>query len=238
MADVDTVQDTRPPSADESSGGHDPVPAIVDWLLGILTGIVGLALVVVGVNIYSRVDKTTIAEAVAGDSMQLNGLTESEFVTAAGSFTDWLAAGMFVTGIVCLLVAAAFVVARRRTRRRIAQAGGTTATFWASVAYGGVVTALVSFIPGSAIAGGATAACLHNGDSSARTGAVSGLASTVLTVPLVVFIAIGFTAGGTAVDRLAGSTFLAAFVLVAELIALAINTCLGALGGVLAARLF
>jgi hypothetical protein len=237
MTNVDTVQDRRRPAADGSSGGHDPVPAAVDWLLGILTGVIGLVLAAIGVDIYFRVDQAAIADVVADDNVQVNGLTESEFVTAAGPFVDWLAAGIVVTGLVCVLAAVAFVVARRRTRRRVAQEGGTTATFRACAVYGAVMTTLASFVPGSAVVGGGTAAYLHNGDSGIRTGAAAGLGSTVLAIPLVVFVAVGFIAGAGAIERLADGTLLAALVLVAELIALAINTSLGALGGFLAARL-
>lgn len=190
----------------------------------------------IGVEVITRVDQAMIADSVAEESVEVNGLTQSEFVTAAGPVVDWLSVGIIVTGLTAFICAAAFIMARRSTRRRVTEEGGTTATFWACTVYGGVVTALVSFIPGSAIVGGGVAAYLHDGDSSVRTGTAAGILGAGLTIPLVAFLGIGIVDGAAAISELAGGTLVAAVIVVAELIALGVSAGLGALGGFLAAR--
>ncbi|ELZ27620.1 hypothetical protein C475_06860 [Halosimplex carlsbadense 2-9-1] len=213
-----------------STDGRDPVPAAVDWLLGIVTGLIGLALTGVGAVMYARVDRALLTDIIMSEEVEVNGLTPAEAVTAGVPFVDWFAAGLAVTGLVLVAVAAAFVVARRRTRRRVALEGGTTATFRACAIYGAAVTALVSFIPGAAVAGGGAAAYLY-GDSGLRIGAVAGLVGWVLSVPLLVAVAGGLLAGADAIGQLAGAVVLVGIIVVAELIALAINAGLGAAGG-------
>lgn len=213
------------------------MPAAVDWLLGIVTGLIGLVMTAVGAAMYIRVDRAMIADAITSEGVEVNGLTEAEAVTAGVPFVDWLAAGIGVTGLVLVAVAATFVVARRRTRRRVAREGGTTATFRACAVYGAAVTALVSFIPGAAVAGGGAAAYLHGEDGSGpRIGAVAGLVGWALTAPLLVAVAGGFLAGADAIGQFAGGAVLVAVIVIAELVALAINAGFGALGGYLVDR--
>jgi len=244
MTNVDAVQETGRPASGGPTDSYDPVPPVIDWLVGLLTGVIGLVLTAIGVGLYTQVDQAMITEAVTEEGVEVNGLTESEVITAAGQFGDWLAIGVVLTGLASVVGAAAFVIVRRRaafvivrrrTRRRVAQDGGTTATFWACAVYGAIITALVSFIPGSAVVGGGAAAYLHDGDS-VRTGTAAGVVGTILTVPLVAFLAIGFIAGAGAVGELAGGALLAALVIGAELVALLVNAEFGALGGFLVAR--
>lgn len=210
------------------------MPAAVDWLLAVVTGLIGLGLTAVGAGLFARVDRALIADVVASEEVEVNGLTNAEAVTAGVPFVDWFAAGIAVTGVVLVVAAAAFVLARRRTRRRVAREGGTTATFRACAVYGAAVTALVSFVPGSAIAGGGAAAYLHGDDGSGvRIGAASGLIGTALSVPLFVGVSGGLLAGADAIGQLAGGVALVAVVVGGELVALAINAGLGAFGGFL-----
>lgn len=236
MANVDTVRDTDRPVPGGLTDKHDPVPGAVDWLIGIVTGVVGLLLAAVGTWLFTRVDRAMIADIVTDEEFEVNGLTESEVITAAEPFVDWLAVGILLAGLALVVGATAFVVARRRTRRRVAREGGTTATFWACAVYGAAVTALVSFVPGSPIVGGGTAAYLHDGDASVRVGAATGALGTVLTIPLVVFVAVGLVTGADAIGQLSEGTFLAAIVVVGGVLSLAVNAGLGALGGFLADR--
>jgi hypothetical protein len=237
MTNVDTVQDTGRSAADGGpTEGHDPVPAVVDWLLGILFGVIGLLLTAVGTGIFAWVDQSLIAEFVAEEDVQVNGLTQSEFVTASGPFLDWLAVGIVLSGLVFVVGAVAFLVSRRRTRRRVTQEGGSTATFWACAVYGAVTTVLVSFIPGSAILGGGTAAYIYDGDSSVRAGAAAGLIGAILTIPFMAFLAVGLLDGAGAIGASAGGALLVAFVVGAQLLAMVLNVSFGALGGYLADR--
>lgn len=216
---------------------RDPVPAALDWLVGAVVGLVGLALTAVGVGLFIRVDRAAIASAIAAEGTELNGLTPTEAVAAGTPFVDWLAIGTAASGLVALAGAVWFVRARRRVRDRVAREGGTTATFWACAVYGAAVTALTSFLPVAALLGGGTAAYLRGGEAGARVGAASGLVGYVLTVPMLAGLAVGLVAGGSAIGEFAGGVTLAGLVVVAQLVALAINAGLGAVGGVLAVRL-
>jgi hypothetical protein len=236
MTNVDTVQGNSRPPAGGPTDRRDPVPLVIDWLIGLLTGVIGLVLTVVGVGMHTRVDRSLLIEIVAEESVEINGLTQAEFVTAADHFVDWLALGFVVSGLFAVVGAAAFVALRRRTRRRVAREGGTTATLPACAVYGAVVTGLVSFVPGSAAVGGGAAAYLRDGDSGLRTGAAAGVVGSVLMLPLVAFLAAGFVAGAGAVDEFAGGALLAALVVGAGLLASIVNAGLGALGGLLVDR--
>jgi len=236
MTNIDTKGDTGRPGTKTPRRGRDPIPATVDWLLGFVTGTVGLVLTVAGLGMYTRVDRALITEVVTAESTEINGLTTAEAVAAGGPFVDWFSAGLAVTGVGLIIAAVGFVRARRRTRRRVADEGGTTATFWASTVYGIAVTALVSFVPGAGIIGGGLAAYLQESGSGTRIGAAVGLVGWVLTAPLLVFLTVGLLAGANAIDMLAGGAFLAGIVVVSELLALAINVVTGALGGYLADR--
>jgi hypothetical protein len=236
MTDTEPALDTDRSATGGPTGRHDPIPSVVDWLLGLVAGALGLALAALGGGLYARVDRALIADAVATEEVQVEGLTPSEFVTAATPFVDWLAIGVLLTGTAFVVCAAGFVVARRRTRRRVAHEGGTTATFWACAVYGATAAALLSFVPGSSAVGGGVAAYLHDGESDVRTGATAGLIGAVPTAPLAVFTAVGLFVGADAVGELAGGALLVGLLVVAELVALAIGGALGALGGVLVGR--
>jgi hypothetical protein len=238
MEKTNTIHQDTQPDPRGAPNKHNPVPGAVDWVLGAVLGVMGIAMSAVGIFMYTNIDRASIADAVAQDDVQLNGLTQSEFISAADPFVDWLAAGIGLTGLIAVGGAVAFVVARRRTRRQVSRNGGTTATFWACAVYGGAVTALISsVIPlASSIGGGASAAYLRNGDSDARIGAAAGAIGTVLMIPLLVFLGIGLIAGGEAIGESAGGVLLASITIGGGLIGVAINVGVGALGGLLAGR--
>ena len=235
--------DTARTESQLGSGGlperYDPVPRVVDWVLGVLVGAVGFVLTAVGVGMYTEVDRALIAESVTRESVEVNGLTESEFVTAASSFLDYFAVGTGLIGFALVVGAVAFVVARRRTRARVARAGGTTATFWACTAYGAIVTGVLSFVLPvvAALAGGGVAAYISGDGDGARTGAAAGLLGTVLIIPWQVVVALGLNAGLGSVGESPGGVFVALVALVAALAWVVINAGAGAVGGFLADRL-
>jgi hypothetical protein len=209
----------------------------IDWLLGILAGIVGAAMTAVGIGLYTQVDRAVLVEAVDAETTELQGITRTEFITAAEPFVDWLGVGLVLTGLVAVGAAAVFVSKRRQTRARVARDSGTTATFWACTVYGAAVTALLSVIPGSAALGGGVAAYLHDDTANTRIGAASGLLGTGLTTPLLASLGAGFIAGASAIGELGGGLLLAILVLGSGILATAINGGLGALGGYFATRL-
>lgn len=236
MTDIDTTHNTGQSASGEPAEGRDPVPDVVDWLLGLVAAVIGLVLIAVSALLYTRVDSALIADTVTAEGVQLEGLTPAEAVTAAEPLVDWLAVGVGTTGLGLVAGAVAFVAVRRRTRRRVSREGGTTATVLACAVYGAAVATLLSFLPGSTVAGGAAAAYVHDGDSGTRVGAAAGLVGVALTVPLLLFLVVGLLAGASAIGQSAGGAVLAGLVIGAELLALGISAALGALGGFLAAR--
>jgi hypothetical protein len=239
MENMETIQQDRQTDSRGPPDTHDPIPGAVDWLLGIVAGVIGIAMSAVGILMYTEIDQASIADVVAQENVQVNGITESEFVTAAGPFVDWLAAGIALTGLIAVGGAVWFVVARRRTRRQVSREGGTTATFWGCAVYGGALTTVISsFIPFIAsIGGGAGAAYLSNGDSSARTGAAAGAIGNALMLPFLVSLGVGMIAGGGAIEESAAGVFFAAIIVGGGLVAVAFSAGFGALGGVVAGRL-
>ena len=237
MSDSETTRGIAQPAAGGPTAEHDPVPMAIDWVIGILTGLVGVLLTALGVGLYSQVDRATIVDVVDAEATELQGISRSEFITAAEPFVDWFGVGLAVTGLVAVGAAAVFVYKRQQTRARVTRDGGTTATFWACTVYGAVVTVLVSFIPGSAVAGGGAAAYLHDGTTNTRIGAASGLLGTAFTAPLLAFLAVGFLTGASAIGQSAGGVLLAGVVIGSGVVAIALNAALGALGGYLVSRL-
>ncbi len=236
MTNGDTV---REQSRLESGGPperYDPVPGSVDWVLGVLVGAVGFVLTAVGVGTYTEVDRALIAESVGRENVEVNGLTESEFVTAASSFVDYFGVGTALIGLALVVGAVGFVVARRRTRAQVDRAGGTTATFWACTAYGAIVTGALSFLLPivSALAGGAVAAYISGDGGGARTGAAAGLFGTALLVPWQVVVALGLSAGLGSIGQSPGGVFVGIVAVVAGLVWVVLHAGAGAVGGFLA----
>lgn len=238
MSNADTRHNDGKLSPGSSPDEHDPVPGVVDWILGILAGIVGLALTVVSIDIYTQTDEELIRDVITEQDGQLEGITQSELVSAAEPFLDWLAIGFGLTGLVLIGLAVVYIRARRRTRRRVSREGGTTATFLSCTVYGAAAGSLISsIIPGlGALMGGGVGAHLYDGDSNVRVGAATGLASYALQLPLVVCVGIGAVAGGAAINELAAGATLAGVLVFSGLVWVAINTGLGALGGYLGDR--
>jgi hypothetical protein len=231
-----TDNETQKGTTKEFTEFRDPVPAAVDWLIGIFVGLFGLAVSGAGLNILLRVDRTLIADTVRSDDFEVNGLTEAEFIDAAVPFVDWFAAGLVLTGLLLIVGVGVFVVKRRQTRRRISREGGTTATFWACTVYGAAVTILTSFIPGSAIAGGGAAAYLYD-DGAIRIGAVSGLLGSLFTVPITLFVIAGLLAGAAAIGEVTVAALLVTIIAVGELFTVGLTVGFGTLGGYVADRL-
>lgn len=237
MSNVDVREDERQRPSNPSDS-HDPVPGVVDWILGILAGVVGLALTAVSVGLYTQVDKEAIREAVIEQDIEPNGITQSELITASEPFVDALAVGLGVTGLALVGFAAAFIYMRRQTRRRVSREGGTTATFVSCTVYGAAVGSLVSsMIPAlGALFGGGIGANLYDGDSSARVGAMTGLVPFAATLPLLVSLGIGAVAGGAAISELGGGASIGGVIIISGLVGMAFNAGAGAVGGYLADR--
>lgn len=237
MPNLNTDTDTTTPPDSDPFPGRDPVPAAVDWAISGLTAASGILATVVGAWLFVFVDRDLIADVVTAESVEVNGITPSEAITAGVPFVEWVAVGIAVSGVLLIAGAAIFTLKRRATRRRVDAESGTTATFWACTVYGAAVTVLTSFVPFSSAIGGGAAAYLHaDEDDSVRVGAASGALLSLLSVPLVVFLAVGLLAGADVIGQLAGGILLVGGMVFGTLVGVVLNAGLGALGGWAASR--
>ena len=62
------------------------MPAAVDWLLSALAGLIGLALTAVGVGLFARVDRATIAEFVAQEFRENAGIDVQPEAVSSSTF--------------------------------------------------------------------------------------------------------------------------------------------------------
>ncbi len=236
MSNVNTETDTGGRSGSGPTAGSDPVPEAVDWVISGVAGVIGLFVTVFGAWLFVTVDREAIADAIRAEGVDLNGITRSEAITAGVPFVDWFAVGIVVTGLLLAFGAGLFIRRRRATRRRVDREGGTTATFCATAVYGAAVTIVTSFVPVSAAIGGGVAASLRDGRDATRVGAAAGAFPTVLSVPFVVFLSVGFLLGADAIGQLGGGVFFAGISVLGLLFAGVFNTVLGAAGGWVADR--
>lgn len=236
MTDINAVRDTGRAPSGGPTDKHNPVPAIIDWALGGLVGLLGLVLAVLGISEFRAVDRRGIADSVNAETVEGGGLTRSEVIDAAVPFVNWVTAGVAITGVVFVVAAALFVRSRRQTRRRVEREGGTTATFWACTIYGSAVAMLTPIPLVSTLFGGGVAASLSDTDASSRIGALAGVIGSVLGLPILLFLGAGIVAGAAAIGELAGGLFVVGFLAVVQLAVVVFYAGLGALGGFLAER--
>lgn len=214
------------------------VPAFVDWIVGALLVLGGLALALGGSALWLFVDREVIATAVAEDSIQSGTLADADLVEVALSTTTWTAIGLLLTGMVLLIGGVTYVVLRRRTHAR-ASAGEPTSNFVANSLVGAFVTVLLSFVPFSPAIGGAVAGYFERGESERvlGVGALSGLLTATPIVTIVLFVLGGVSAGLLAIGDTAIATFVAIVFLVGVVVVATFSAGLGALGGYVGGRL-
>jgi len=211
---------------------------VVDWLLGALFVLLGLASALGGAAILAAIDRSEIRQAVADEELVVEGLTDAEIVDVAQAVATWSGVGLLVLGALLLLGGIAYALLRRRTFRR--EAAGEDVSHYGGNAVLGAVTAIVtSFVPFSQVVGGFLAGALEGGNDKRSLG-VGALSGVLAVAPLLV--ALVFAAGGAAIGLFGvGEGAWATVVLAGMLLALgmlvAIGAGLGGLGGFLGGRL-
>lgn len=215
-----------------------PVPEVVDWVLGALFVLVGLASAVAGAAIIAAIDRSAIREAVAEEEIQSDVLTDAEVVDVAQATMTWSGVGLLVVGALLVLGGIAYALLRRRTHRRAA-AGEEVSHYGGNATLGAVAAIVFSFVPFSQALGGLLAGALEGGSDKRALG-VGALSGVLAVVPLLVVLAfalVGVTIGLFGVGEGAWALVVAAGLLLTLGVLVTIGAGLGALGGFLGGRL-
>lgn len=236
---MSSTQTATSGAANRTDGWNDrPVPAAVDWILGVLFVLVGLASALGGAALLAAIDRSDVREAVAEEDVQSDVLTDPEIVDVVQATMTWSGVGLLVLGALLVLGGIAYALLRRRTHRR-ATAGEDVNHHGGNAVLGAVAAIVLSFVPFSQAVGGFLAGALERG-SDRRSLGVGALSGVLSVVPLLVLLA--FALGGAAVGLLNVGEGAWALLVVAGLlltlgILATIGAALGALGGFLGGRL-
>lgn len=208
------------------------IPRFLDWILGGLVVLGGLLFALFGLFALVVPDRGELETAIAQDEVDIEGMTEAEFVEVTLSLFSWIGVGFLLTGLVMLILGIAYVVHRRRVHDR-AEAGEPTSDFIAHALLGAIVSAILSFIPLSPIIGGGLAGYLERGDSE-RTISVGAASAVVLIAPLLavgVSVGGGIAAGFSAIGEGGVGAIAALAIIVGLVFVLGFTAALGAVGG-------
>ena len=219
-----------------------PLPRYVDWLVGLIVAIGGLALTVGGTVLLFVVDRGLIEEGIESGRITVGfverDLTRAEMLEFVLEVVNWTGIGLAVTGLVMVLFAIGFVVVRTRAQGRTEgrDARGSRLSY---AVIGAVASAVLSFVPFSPILGGGIAGYLGRQDTghTTSTGALSGFLYVIPALSILLFVTVGLFAGLAAVGE-SGVGFVVGTVMVLVLlVTAAYGAGLGALGGFLGGRL-
>lgn len=235
-----TVTDSTAPNGETVAEDHPtmdgPVPAVADWLAGVLIAVGGLISLVGGSALQVVVDRDALAEGIEEGTITVGVVTEelttAETLEVTDAVVSWTGVGLIVTGAAMILFAAGYIVSRHRTRQHAGR-NGPVSSYGSHAVLGAVATGVLSFLPLSPGIGGALAGYLERGDSerTVGVGALSGLLAMLPVLSVLVFVSGGLITGLRAAGQgglaaVAGPTMLFALVVVAV-----IGAGLGALGG-------
>lgn len=215
-----------------------PVPEVVDWLIGALFLLVGLASALGGAAFLAAIDRSAIRDAVVAEDVQSDVLTDAELVDVVQAMTTWSAVGLLVLGALLVLGGIAYVLLRRRSHRRAA-AGEDVSHYRGNAVLGAVAAVVLSFVPLSQAVGGFLAGALEGGSDthSLGVGALSGVLSVAPLLVLLAFALGGVANGLVGVGESAWATVVLAALLLTLGVLVTIGAGLGAIGGFLGGRL-
>lgn len=208
-----------------------PLPPVVDWVLGILLVLAGLAGTLAGAAVLAAIDRGEIREAVADGTIQSDVVADADLVDVTHTTLTWVGGGLIVAGLVAVVAGVAYVIVRRRTHRRAA-AGEAVSNFGANAFVGAVVSIVTSFLPFSPAVGGAVAGYLEGGgtERALGVGALSGILATAPLLAVMAFAMSGVSAGLVGVGEGALALLVAATLLLSLAVVATMGAGLGALG--------
>jgi len=219
-----------------------PLPEYVDWLVGVVIALGGMALIVGGTAVTFVVDRELLAEDIEAGEITVvvlqRDLTEAEMLDFSLEVVNWTGIGLLVTGLVLVLFAVVYVVFRHRTHRRIGNETDS-GSYRSSAVLGAVATAILSFVPFSPVLGGGLAGYLEQPTSGrpVSVGALSGLLSILPALVLLGFVTVGMYSGFATIQEAGLGFVVVAGMFFGVLLLSAYGAGIGALGGFAGGRL-
>jgi len=229
-------------STKETRALEPPLPDYVDWIVGLLVALGGLALTVGGIVLWFVVDRSVLEEGVEPGQITVGfverELTRAEMLEFSLAIIDWTGLGLLVTGIGMVLFAIGYVIVRNRVNGRV-EAGESAGSFRSYAVTGAATSGLLSFVPFSPLLGSGLAGYLGRQDTghSTSVGAFSGFLYVLPGLIVLLFLSVGlFTGLSEIAERGLGLAVFAIMLLVMLLLA-AYGAGIGALGGFIGGRL-
>ena len=215
-----------------------PVPAVVDWLVGALLIIVGLAFALGGAALFTVIDRSEIREALVDAETDPDPLTLQELVDVSATTGTWSSVGLIVLGVLAVLVGLGYVFRRGRARRR-ARAGEAVSSYGANALLGAIVAVVLSFVPFSQVLGGIVAGYLERATSTrdVSAGALSGFLTVVPLLFVSIFVLVGGVIGLLDIGEPGFALAASAALLLSLAILATLSAALGAIGGWLGGKL-
>lgn len=219
-----------------------PLPEYVDWLVGVVIALGGMALIVGGTAVSFVFDRELLAREIeAGRTTVVimeRDLTDAEMLEFTLEVVNWTGIGLLVTGAVLVAFAVGYVTFRHRAHQTSSE-GGDAETYRSAAILGAVVTTILSFVPFSPVLGSGLAGYLEQPASgrSVRVGVLSGLLSMVPVLLILGFLTVGLYSGLATVQE-AGLGIVVIAAMVFGLLVLSVyGAGLGAIGGFAGGRL-
>jgi len=184
----------------------------IDWFVALCLFLLGLLSLLAGAGAGLLADREALADFVAREAVQTEGISEATFVDLAFVTLRWGGIALALVGLFLVFAGLWFAVARRRLDSQSATESGSVAPTLSNALLGAVVSLVAGAIPLSPALGGGAAGYLQCRDRWAglRVGLLSGLALSLPAVVVFGAIATGlFVEGYAAVGLVVASGLVA-----------------------------
>ena len=157
----------------------------IDIATGLVLVFIGMTGAVAGILISAIADRDEIAQLIADDVIQTEGIRDAAAIELLYGLLLWGGYGLTAASAIILIGAIIFTIARWRSYRR----GTVEGSLYTDGVVGAVITSVTSFLPFAPLIGGLVAGFLYRGDGwrGATVGVVVGI---LVMLPVVVFGAV------------------------------------------------
>lgn len=215
------------------------LPAIVDWVVGAVVAVVGLAFLA-GANLLGiLVDRSMLVDRISTGAIEPAVLSRPDTIDVGREAVTWAGYGLVVSGLLLVVAGLVFVGTRRNWRTANRSAATSKRNVVTHAVAGAVTSALLAFLPFSPAIGGLASGYLEGGNArrSAGVGALAGLLVTAPLLLVLAFVGVGLVVGFLSVQA-PGLALLAVVVLpLVLLVSATTSAALGALGGYVGGRI-
>lgn len=234
---------TETPHSEETPDAlAGPLPEYVDWIVGVIIALGGMALTVGGSAMVFVVDRGLLEAGVDSGEITVvvleRDLTEAQMLDLSVEIVNWTGTGLLIIGVGLVVFAIGYVAVRHRAHGKASE-GERVSSYRAVAVVGAVVTAVLSFIPVSPLVGGGLAGYLEHPESgrSVSVGGLAGFLSMVPALSILAFVSVGLYNGFAAIGESGLGIVTIAGMVMALLFVAAYGGGLGALGGFVGGRL-